>query len=57
MKKILALLDVNNSVRYKECDTLEEAKRVTEEWLLDAKRAFPHGHFVPKYYFSDDSLV
>ena len=47
---ILVILEVNGKIYFAECPTLKAARWKANEWLLEAKKSYPHKEFTPRYY-------
>jgi hypothetical protein len=47
---VITCLNVNGTVRFKECPDIVDARQTATEWLADAKKNFPNKEFLPNFY-------
>lgn len=46
---MIVWLEVNGKNLVKETRDREEAERVAEDWLIEAKKHYPHKKFTPRF--------
>lgn len=47
---IIVILRFNGKTRLGECDTLDEAKKMSSEWIKREKKGYPNAHFQTVFY-------